>query len=857
MAKENKVDDVNAGPGVAYGIYLDNVIGTQLSKNTVTRVVAGIAGKAYGIYFKNVQKASMNGDSVKGVAFGPQAVDAFLVYLESSKNVNMESVSVQNGGVGIGLYKGSTDVTSANMTFQGIAKQDIHVLENSILTVLNTTFDKFSITPGSKLRVQNFLHVKVVDAKDSPLKGMRVSVKDNKLEIANLTTESQGLVRWVVATNRIYFGDSNPKYNKTNARVLTTGNIYDKHPRDMDMNTSHTETFKVTATQLGIGAPSYRSDMNDTWNVSQATKFTLSINYSGPSTIYQYYSFDSGQYTKYASPFNLSGLSGTVKINYYSSDGSVNIETPRSVTVNLDATPPTTSYSIVGARFGTDPVYVSPLSKISLKGADTGGSGCARSYYSIDKVGWIEYKGPVELKNLSEGTHIFQYYSTDNVENRESTQTLTINIDSTPPTSTLTLGNPKYGTAPIYISEGTEITLNASDSASGSSATYYSIDSGAVTKYTGPFKISANGSHTIKYNSTDRLGNAEVEKSFELVVDTLAPTADTGKDSEVELNSKLILSGKASRDNVKVVNWTWEVTTPSSKKLMLYGDEVELTCNETGDYSVKLTVLDEVGHSGSDLIKVSVREKGTSVGSGLLFLLLIIILAVVVGAVIWYRILRQKKEKEEQEAKKGEEKKEEKKAELEPEKKEETKAKEEKAEGMKDAAPAVVAAAVGATIATTEKEITSGMNNLVLTSDIKWCYEKFKELMSKGAKGLCISTTQPAKLRIRYKVREASLYWLTDSSSEKDTLNPRRIEFEVTKTLLEFMKTNKGGVMFIDGLEYLIMENGFERVTRFIKKIGDSASKGEHTLIILLNPSALAPDPLTIMKKNFDEVIEK
>jgi len=154
-------------------------------------------------------------------------------------------------------------------------------------------------------------------------------------------------------------------------------------------------------------------------------------------------------------------------------------------------------------------------------------------------------------------------------------------------------------------------------------------------------------------------------------------------------------------------------------------------------------------------------------------------------------------------------------------------------------------------------EVKTGMNTLLLTSENRWCFEKFKSLMSSNAHGLCISTMQPNKIRIRYKIQRASLYWLTDTSTKENILNPKRLDFEITKVILEFIKTKKNGIILIDGLEYLISENGFEKVNRFIKKVSDLASNYDHTLIMMINPSALAPDPLSILKKNFDDVVEK
>jgi hypothetical protein len=62
---------------------------------------------------------------------------------------------------------------------------------------------------------------------------------------------------------------------------------------------------------------------------------------------------------------------------------------------------------------------------------DEGGSGVARSEYSLDGGPWTAYDGPFTVG--SDGSHTLTYRSVDRQDNVEESQTVTFNIDRTAP----------------------------------------------------------------------------------------------------------------------------------------------------------------------------------------------------------------------------------------------------------------------------------------------------------------------------------------------------------------------------------------------------------------------------------------
>lgn len=152
------------------------------------------------------------------------------------------------------------------------------------------------------------------------------------------------------------------------------------------------------------------------------------------------------------------------------------------------------------------------------------------------------------------------------------------------------------------------------------------------------------------------------------------------------------------------------------------------------------------------------------------------------------------------------------------------------------------------------KIVDTGYNHLMVDESPTTAYEQFNSLLKKGLAGLVISTTYPEKLKRQISVENADLYWLTDTSSDFKTLDPKRLDFEIMRAVTNFAKTSEGGVILLDGIEYLAIENGFDAALKFVKKVNDLCSINDATLIVPIAPLSLPQDQLSMLKKEFDRV---
>ena len=223
--------------------------------------------------------------------------------------------------------------------------------------------------------------------------------------------------------------------------------------------------------------------------------------------------------------------------------------------VHADGTPPITkNHFILATRYqDSGNLIFGPGLAMTLTATDQL-SGVAKTYYSINRAKWTEYKDTLWFKN--EGVYNVQYYSVDNVGNAENYHTANFTVDITPPESNYTItGISLEGNV---ISSRTLVSLTSMDKISGVSKTFYQIDGGAPVLYRGgnlPISSLVDGPHTLIYWSIDNVGNEEKKQVFEFYLDNIAPilTGDVLGDRYI-VGNQVYFSGRTKMKLTAVDN---------------------------------------------------------------------------------------------------------------------------------------------------------------------------------------------------------------------------------------------------------------------------------------------------------------
>ena len=149
-----------------------------------------------------------------------------------------------------------------------------------------------------------------------------------------------------------------------------------------------------------------------------------------------------------------------------------------------------------------------------------------------------------------------------------------------------------------------------------------------------------------------------------------------------------------------------------------------------------------------------------------------------------------------------------------------------------------------------------GFNYLILEERVEATYRAFAGFLVDGAPALCFTTTYPKKVQKKYKLEKSQMAWITEAKADDSTptVNPKRLQFEITKTILDFIEQHEDAVVLIDGFGYLILENGLDNVRKFVKKVNDKASTRSATIMIPVNPSSFSKETISSMARDFDRM---
>ena len=127
-------------------------------------------------------------------------------------------------------------------------------------------------------------------------------------------------------------------------------------------------------------------------------------------------------------------------------------------------------------------------------------------------------------------------------------------------------------------------------------------------------------------------------------------------------------------------------------------------------------------------------------------------------------------------------------------------------------------------------------------------FAMFKEATAHGAKGMLVAREHPNRLKQMHEFEAAKILWLTRRVGV-DHIDPTELSLlnlEITK----FVQGMPKSVVLLEGLEYIITQNDFETVLRFVNHLHDFVLAHDCAVVVVIDPRVLSTRELALLERS-------
>lgn len=120
-----------------------------------------------------------------------------------------------------------------------------------------------------------------------------------------------------------------------------------------------------------------------------------------------------------------------------------------------------------------------------------------------------------------------------------------------------------------------------------------------------------------------------------------------------------------------------------------------------------------------------------------------------------------------------------------------------------------------------ELKLKQGVSYLIEEEKPNRSFGIFVDLVTHGAHGLCVTRIPPDDVRQEFGLMKTPIIWLSRTVDDKMCIDPA-MTAELSMTIKNFIEESKNGVVLLDGIEYLIVHNNFNKVLKLLHDLNEA-----------------------------------
>lgn len=147
-----------------------------------------------------------------------------------------------------------------------------------------------------------------------------------------------------------------------------------------------------------------------------------------------------------------------------------------------------------------------------------------------------------------------------------------------------------------------------------------------------------------------------------------------------------------------------------------------------------------------------------------------------------------------------------------------------------------------------ESTFKPGHTYLIKGRKLDKALQHFTDLVNRGFEGLYITRQHPDHIVKSSFKNQPRVIWLSTTLG-KDYVDPHNLG-SLTSMIHEFVESSERTVIFIDGLEYLMINNDFSRIIKFIEYVNETVMQNKSVLFLAIDERVFEERELAILERN-------
>lgn len=131
-------------------------------------------------------------------------------------------------------------------------------------------------------------------------------------------------------------------------------------------------------------------------------------------------------------------------------------------------------------------------------------------------------------------------------------------------------------------------------------------------------------------------------------------------------------------------------------------------------------------------------------------------------------------------------------------------------------------------------------------------FDMFEQGLSTGCCGMVVSRELPKRLQGEHNLGSSRIVWLTNLVGD-GRINPTAIGILMSQ-VRSFIEGHPRTIVLIDGLEYLISLNTYDRMLQFMHQLRDVVMTNDAALVVPVDPRTLSERELALLERSLEVV---